>query len=82
MVTTKFKTGDHVKYRAIGGEPIDGNETSTTTGEIIDIITETQPLGSTGVSAKASENEPRYLIRNDNTGKETAYKEKNILGSA
>ncbi|KXN91761.1 hypothetical protein AN958_12375 [Leucoagaricus sp. SymC.cos] len=30
----------------------------------------------------ASEQEPRYVIKNDNTGKETAYKPGNILGLA
>lgn len=45
------KTGDRVKYHAIGGAG-PGVETSTTTGEIVDIITETQEAGSTGVAAK------------------------------
>jgi hypothetical protein len=31
---------------------------------------------------QASDAQPRYLIRNDNTGKETAYKVENILGRA
>ncbi|XP_006458919.1 hypothetical protein AGABI2DRAFT_115886 [Agaricus bisporus var. bisporus H97] len=70
--------GDHVIYRAIGGAG-PGTETSTTSGMIVDIMTETQPAGDSGVSAHASEEEPRYLIKNDNTGKESAYKATNIL---
>ncbi|EKM78071.1 hypothetical protein AGABI1DRAFT_114897 [Agaricus bisporus var. burnettii JB137-S8] len=74
-----YKAGDRVKYHAVGGRS-SGTDTSTTTGEIVDVLTEPQPAGETGVTAKASEDEPRYLIRNDNTGKETAYKGTNILG--
>lgn len=77
----KYNVGDRVEYHAIGGAT-GGNERSTTTGEIVEVITETQPAGSTGVTVKASEEEVRYVIRNDNTGKETAYKETNIIGRA
>ncbi|PPQ79167.1 hypothetical protein CVT25_002795 [Psilocybe cyanescens] len=49
--------GDHVEYRAIGGKPVDGNETSTTTGKIVEVITETQPAGETEVDVKVS-----YLV--------------------
>jgi len=72
-MVAQYKTGDRVKYRAAGAA------TSFTTGEVVDVLTETQPAGATGVSVKASEEEPRYLIRNDNTGKETAYKTENII---
>jgi hypothetical protein len=34
------------------------------------------------ISPQASDQEPRYLIRNDNTKKETAYKASNILEKA
>ncbi|KAF8975455.1 hypothetical protein BDQ17DRAFT_1547074 [Cyathus striatus] len=81
-MVSSYKAGDRVEYRAIGGAPVKGNETSTTTGEIVEVITETQPAGETGVNVQASKNEPRYLIRNDNTGKETAYKGDNIIGKA
>ncbi|KIJ38905.1 hypothetical protein M422DRAFT_144618, partial [Sphaerobolus stellatus SS14] len=75
------QTGDHVKYHAVGGAS-EGTATSTTTGQIVNVITETQPAGESGNTVKASESSPRYLIRNDHTGKETAYKADNILGSA
>jgi len=72
-----YNVGDHVEYQAIGGGNV---ENSTTTGKIVDILEETQHAGTTGVNVQASEEEPRYLIKNDNTGKETAYKISNIVG--
>ncbi|EEB90160.1 hypothetical protein MPER_11672 [Moniliophthora perniciosa FA553] len=74
-----YKVGDRVEYQAIGGGNV---ENSTTSGEIVEIIESKQPVGETGVQVNASEDEPRYLIRNDNTGKETAYKGSNIMGKA
>ncbi|KAF9463561.1 hypothetical protein BDZ94DRAFT_1308675 [Collybia nuda] len=79
-MSTAYKAGDHVEYRAIGGGG-SGTEQSTTRGQIVDVLTETQPAGDTGNTMRASSNEPRYVIKNDNTGKETAYKEDNILGT-
>ena len=49
-----------------------------TTGVIKKIITHPEPAGETGVTVKASEEEPRFLILNDHTQKETAYKLENI----
>ncbi|KAK7041415.1 hypothetical protein VNI00_009281 [Paramarasmius palmivorus] len=72
-----YEVGDHVEYQAIGGGNV---ENSTTRGEILKIIESKQPAGESGVQVNASEDEPRYLIRNDNTGKETAYKANNITG--
>ncbi|CCA75439.1 hypothetical protein PIIN_09422 [Serendipita indica DSM 11827] len=66
---------------AIGGRG-GANENSSTTGEITDVLTETAPAGSTGNTVKASADDPRYVIKNDNTGKETAYKGDNIIGKA
>ncbi|KAI0004108.1 hypothetical protein BJV74DRAFT_881285 [Russula compacta] len=47
--------------------PVGGaaDNVSHTTGEILDVIDEGE--------------EPRYVIRNDNTNKETTYQEKNIV---
>ncbi|KAJ8076078.1 hypothetical protein PM082_022063 [Marasmius tenuissimus] len=72
-----YKVGDHVEYQAIGGGNV---ENSTTSGVIVDIIDEKRPAGDTGVQVNASEDEPRFLIRNDNTQKETPYKAANIVG--
>ncbi|CAE6501378.1 unnamed protein product [Rhizoctonia solani] len=73
----KYQVGQKVKYTAIGGGNV---ENSTTTGEIVEVITGPEPAGDSGVTVQASEEEPRYLIKNDNTGKSTAYKVDNIIG--
>ncbi|KAJ8075279.1 hypothetical protein AAF712_013725 [Marasmius tenuissimus] len=73
---SSYKVGDRVEYQAIGGGNV---ENSTTTGVIVDIIEEKKPAGETGVTVNASEDEPRYLIRNDNTQKETPYKADNLV---
>ncbi|KAJ7235611.1 hypothetical protein B0H12DRAFT_1141323 [Mycena haematopus] len=75
--TAEYAVGDHVEYQAIGGGNV---ANSTTTGEITDVVTSKEPAGDTGVKVNASKDDPRYVIRNDNTGKETAYKGKNITG--
>ncbi|CUA71211.1 hypothetical protein RSOLAG22IIIB_04515 [Rhizoctonia solani] len=62
------QVGQRVQYTAVGGGNV---ENSTTTGEIIQIITQAEPAGSTGKTVKASEEEPR---------KDTAYKAENIIG--
>jgi len=76
MSTFQVKVGDHVEYEAVGGGT--GTTTSFTTGVVVDIITEAQPAGSQGTTVHATEDEPRVLIKNDNTQKETAYKTVNI----
>lgn len=38
----------------------------------------TQPMFS---RLQASKSHPHYLIKNDNTGKETAYKAENVVGT-
>jgi len=50
--------------------PIGGasDNVSHSTGEIVEV--------------KTSEGEKSYVIRNDNTGKETTYQEMNIVGKA
>ncbi|KAG8722755.1 hypothetical protein FRC08_010365 [Ceratobasidium sp. 394] len=78
-MSTQYKVGQKVQYTAIGGGNV---ENSATTGEIIEVITTPEPAGTTGNTVQASEEEPRYLIRNDNTGKSTPYKAANIIGLA
>lgn len=70
-----FKVGQRVVYHAIG------STMQMSVGIIRDIITEPETVGSTDrpVTVKASEEEPRFLIENVNTGKETAYKRENIV---
>ncbi|KAF7361467.1 DUF2945 family protein [Mycena sanguinolenta] len=74
---TEYAVGDHVEYQAVGGGTVTN---STTTGEITEVVTSKAPAGETGVKVNATKDDPRYVIRNDNTGKETAYKSKNITG--
>ncbi|KAJ1959766.1 hypothetical protein IWQ62_004485 [Dispira parvispora] len=64
----EYCVGDHVRYR-----PVEGIYTQST-GVIKEVIVDRQPAGDTGVEVKASERHPRYVIQNDNTLKETAYK--------
>ena len=72
MDADKLKKGVRVEYRPIGGAE------TTSTGTIKDIVTHKQPAGSTGVNVEADDEHPRYVIENDNTHKETAYKLENI----
>ncbi|KIK62900.1 hypothetical protein GYMLUDRAFT_242532 [Collybiopsis luxurians FD-317 M1] len=76
---TSYSVGDHVKYQAVGG----GNNVpnSATQGEVTEVITGKESAGDAGVTVNASSEDPRYVIRNDKTGKETAYKERNIEGT-
>jgi hypothetical protein len=69
----ELKQGVRVEYHPIG------TAQNTSTGQVMDVLTEKQPAGDTGVQVNASENEPRVLIRNDHTSKETAYKLENIV---
>ncbi|KAG8809131.1 hypothetical protein FRC19_005429, partial [Serendipita sp. 401] len=65
---------------AIGGGGSTSVENSETTGVITHVMTDPAPAGTTGVTVQASDDEPRFVIRNDNTNKETAYKAQNIIG--
>ncbi|KAJ3736104.1 hypothetical protein DFJ43DRAFT_1053445 [Lentinula guzmanii] len=75
MSQNSFNVGDRVEYQGIGGGNV---ENSTTHGEITEIVTEKQPAGDSGNVVNASSEDPRFVIRNDNTGKQTAYKADNI----
>ncbi|KIK61888.1 hypothetical protein GYMLUDRAFT_260462 [Collybiopsis luxurians FD-317 M1] len=75
-----YEIGDHVQYQAVGGGNVPN---STTQGEVTEVITDKESADKSGVrnTGNASSDDPRYVIRNDKTGKETAYKEKNIEGT-
>ncbi|KAJ4485852.1 hypothetical protein J3R30DRAFT_3697276 [Lentinula aciculospora] len=60
---TTYDVGDHVQYKAVGGGK---GTTSTTQGEIKEVITHKQPAGDRGLQVNASAEDPRYVIRNDN----------------
>jgi hypothetical protein len=70
-----FEVGQRVVYHAIG------STMQISVGIIRDIITEHETVGSNErpVTVKASEEEPRFLIENVNTGKATPYKRENIV---
>ncbi|KAF8714503.1 hypothetical protein RHS03_00180, partial [Rhizoctonia solani] len=77
---TQYQVGQQVRYHAIG-TATSATENSSTTGEIVEVLTETQPAGTTGsnVQLLTPPLDLGYLIRNDNTGKETAYKSDAIV---
>ncbi|KAF5345307.1 hypothetical protein D9758_008459 [Tetrapyrgos nigripes] len=77
MSSQQFNVGDRVEYQGIGGGNV---ENSTTHGEITGFVQSKQEAQDAGVTANAAKDDPRYVIRNDNTGKETAYKPMNIKG--
>ncbi|KAI1282521.1 hypothetical protein F5Y07DRAFT_395319 [Xylaria sp. FL0933] len=77
MAGPKYKNGQSVRYKPVGGP--DSN-TSESTGKITDVLTE--PGVQADRNVQASADEPRYEIKNDNTGKLTTVYEGNILGRA
>ena len=73
MKPEELKEGLRVEYHPVGLAE------TTSTGKITQVLTEKQPAGETGVNVQASEEEPRFVILNENTNKETAYKAENIV---
>ncbi len=68
-----LKEGDRVIYRPVGGAM------QTTVGTIKKIITVPEEAGPRHTTVHASPDEPRYLIENEHTHKETPYKRENII---
>lgn len=68
-----FAEGDHVAYHPVGGS------VQTSTGVIKKILVHAHRKGESGVTARASAEHPRFVIENDHTHKETAYKRENII---
>ncbi|KAF7121912.1 hypothetical protein CNMCM5793_009466 [Aspergillus hiratsukae] len=77
MPRPQYREGEKVHYKPVGGPE---SKTSESVGTIQQVST--QPTEMTGRRVQASEDEPRYEIKNDRTGKHTAIKEANILGPA
>lgn len=71
MSDVSFEKGDRVRYHPTGSTQV------TTVGTIVDIITNDKQVGIQKVHA--SEERPRYVVRNEHTGKETAYYLENII---
>ncbi|TGZ81574.1 hypothetical protein EX30DRAFT_371226 [Ascodesmis nigricans] len=72
----KYSAGAHVEYHPIGG----ATGTSTSSGKILRVLDHPEPAGSTHHTVRASEEDLRYEISNDHTGKASAVKERNIVG--
>lgn len=69
-----LKEGARVEYHPVGG----ASGTATSTGTVKKILTEPEPVGGRQ-TVNASDEDPRIVIENDNTGHETAYKLMNIV---
>lgn len=63
-------------YHPVGASPV------TSVGRIKHIMTHPEQMGERGITPHASESEPRYVIENENTGKEAPYKREAILKKA
>lgn len=70
---SEFKEGDRVVYHPVGGAQ------QTSVGVIKKILTHEEQAGSRHTTMHASPEEPRYLIENEHTKKETVYKRENII---
>ncbi|EUC67593.1 hypothetical protein RSOL_520770 [Rhizoctonia solani AG-3 Rhs1AP] len=55
----QYQVGQKVKYTAIGGGNV---ENSTTTGEIVEVITGSEPAGDSGVTVKVSRPRSAYIF--------------------
>lgn len=73
---SEFKEGDKVVYHPVGGAM------QTSIGTIKKVLTHEEEVGVRHTTMHASEAEPRYVIENEHTHKETAYKRENILERA
>lgn len=69
-----FTEGDRVEYYPVGAAM------QTSVGTIERIITEKEAHGHQTINA--SDQVPFFLIKNEHTGKSTAYKMENIIGHA
>lgn len=70
-----YRTGQSVLYKPVGGRE---SHTSQSIGTVKSVLTE--PGVQAHHNVYASEDDPRYEIENENTGKTTTVYEKNILG--
>lgn len=73
---SEFKEGDRVQYHPVGGAA------QTAYGVIKKILTHEEEAGTRHTTMHASPEDPRYVIENEHTKKETAYKRENIINKA
>lgn len=73
---SEFKEGDRVVYHPVGGAQ------QTSIRVIKKVLTHEEEAGTRHTTMHASQEEPRYVIENEHTKKETAYKRENIVEKA
>ncbi|CAP86807.1 hypothetical protein E8E15_005071 [Penicillium rubens] len=73
----QYRNGQTVRYKPVGGPE---SRTSESVGFIRSVLTE--PGNQAHRNVDASEDQPRYEIENQNTGRVTTIYEKNILDMA
>ncbi|KAF2181918.1 hypothetical protein K469DRAFT_691541 [Zopfia rhizophila CBS 207.26] len=71
----KYKEGQQVRYKPVGGP---NSNTPTSSGTVKKVIT--SPGMIAGKHVQASTEQPRYEIENERTHKSMAVYERNILG--
>ena len=67
-MSKRFRKGDRVAWNTAQGE---------TTGKVMDVLTDESRVGNDGqkgTKVRASEEDPRYLVESDSTGKQAAHK--------
>jgi hypothetical protein len=64
-MSDNIKPGDKVTWNSMGGE---------VHGEVEKVLTKPTTVPGTHHTAKASEDDPQYLVKSDKTGKEAAHK--------
>ena len=69
----ELREGQRVVYHPVG------HAMQTSVGKIVKIIKSPEEVGTRHTMVKASEEEPRYVILNEHTHKEAAYKHDNIV---
>ncbi|KAF0480856.1 GOLD domain-containing protein [Gigaspora margarita] len=67
-----LRPGQKVRYHPVGGGM------QVTEGIVKKVITQSEIAGDTAKMVKATEDEPRVIIENLHTHKETAYKIENV----
>ncbi|KAG2414124.1 hypothetical protein HFD88_003315 [Aspergillus terreus] len=73
----QYSNGQTVRYKPVGGPD---SRTSESLGTIRSVLTE--PGSQADRRVNASDDQPRYEVENQSTGRVTTIYEKNILGSA
>ncbi|KAJ1961987.1 hypothetical protein IWQ62_003677, partial [Dispira parvispora] len=65
----EYSVGDHVEYRPVEGKP------TLSTGIIKDVLVDPVPPAEADTKVMPPAGHPHYMIENDRTHKQNAYKE-------